>query len=41
MSLEHNCTTDNSGVLLYSALIYCVTANNSVYTRDYVYIDLM
>lgn len=37
---EHNWTTGNSGLLLYSALIYCATANNSLYTTDYAYIDL-
>jgi len=40
MSLGHKWTTDSSGVLLYSALIYHVIANNSLYTRDCVYIDL-
>jgi len=34
MSQEHNLTADNSGASLYSAPIYCVTANNSLYTRD-------
>lgn len=37
---EHNWTTDSSGLLLYSALMYCVTANNLLYTKAYVYTDL-